>query len=183
MKRLPLITSGQTMRQVIGTSAESPDSCKDAGVRICHHYWRIRKGDAFTPTWRDFHLHELPAELIPFLLVLDVRHDPFALVYRFWGSGHTQYHKRDYTGRAVADMETGWSARLLTDQYRQVIEQREPIVFSNRYEGIAEPLYSLRMPLSEDGETVTHLVSYVGRRAVSRKMQQLFETLETEESA
>lgn len=162
------------MRPVVRSDARDPDSIEDSGIAGCLDYWRSTKGQTFAPRWTDFHLHELPSKTLPYILVLDVVGDPPEYVYRYWGSGHTQYHQRDYTGKKLTDMADEWSADLLTRQYNAVRDTRRPLVFLNTYEGVEEPLKSLRMPLSEDGASVTHIVAFVGRQNVSENLKSLF---------
>ena len=174
MKSLPPIGIDGDKRPVVATEKVAPDSVTDPSVQACLAYWHECRGEAFAPRWKDFHLHDLPARTLPYVLVLDLVEEPAGFVYRYWGSGHTLYHGRDYTGLRVADMTDAWSAALLADQYREVVEARGPIVFVNSYDGVDEPLYSLRMPLSNDGETVSQLFSYVGRRPSSEAMRRVY---------
>ncbi len=162
------------MRPVVRSDVQDPDSVEDSCISDCLTYWRGQQGEAFAPRWTDFHLHELPSRTLPYILVLDVVGEPPEYVYRYWGSGHTQYHQRDYTGKKLTDMADAWSADLLTRQYNAVRDARRPVVFLNSYEGVENPLKSLRMPLSEDGAKVTHLVSFVGRQNVSESLKPLF---------
>lgn len=174
MKNLPPFAADGDKRPVVATEAVAPETIEDVGVRACVDYWDATRGDAFAPRWTDFHLHELPARVLPYALVLDVVSDPAGFRYRYWGSGHTLYHGHDYTGKRVAEMADPWSSGLLTDQYNHIVRERRPIVFVNFYDGVDQPLYSLRMPLSEDGEAVTHLFSYVGRRPASESMRRVY---------
>ena len=174
MKTLPPIALDGHMRPVVSTLAIEPESVDDPGIRACLEYWTKAKGAAFAPRWSDFHLHELPARVLPYALVLDVAGDPLEFTYRYWGSGHTHYHRRDYTGKKLTDMADAWSAALLTQQYKAVLEARLPVVFLNTYEGVEAPLRSLRMPLSEDGRTITQMFAFVGRRDVTETLKNLF---------
>lgn len=173
MKSLPPIVLDGHIPPVVKTVAVEADSVDDPLIQACVAYWNDVKAEAFAPRWSDFHLHELPARVLPFALVLDVAGEPVEFTYRYWGSGHTQYHRRDYTGKPLSAM-AAWSAALLTQQYMAVLEARRPVVFLNTYEGVENPLRSLRMPLSEDGETVTQMFSFVGRRGVTEDMKSLF---------
>ncbi|PIW30129.1 MAG: hypothetical protein COW30_03065 [Rhodospirillales bacterium CG15_BIG_FIL_POST_REV_8_21_14_020_66_15] len=161
-------------RPVVNSVAVDPRSLDDPHIAACLDYWTEAKGDVFAPRWVDFHLHQLPARVLPYVLVLDVDGDPPEFTYRFWGSGHTPYHRRDYTGKTLTDMADAWSRDLLTQQYTAVLEARRPLVFLNSYEGMEEPLRSLRMPLSDDGRTVTHIFTFADRRGVTDALKALF---------
>jgi hypothetical protein len=174
MKTLPPIALDGHMRPVVKAVAIELESVDDPGIQACHEYWIDAKGAAFAPRWSDFHLHELPARVLPYVLVLDVAGDPPEFTYRYWGSGHTQYHRRDYTGQKLTDLADAWSTALLTQQYMTVLEARRPLVFLNTYEGVEEPMRSLRMPLSNDGESITQMFAFVGRRGVTETLKALF---------
>ena len=175
MKTLPPISIDGKTRLVVKSEAVTPETIDDPGVQACLSYWTEKKGDAFAPKWSEFRLYELPARVLPYLLVLDVAPGPPpTFTYRYWGTGHTQYHRRDYTGKTLEDMVDAWSTELLTVQYLMVMETRRPIVFLNSYDGVETPLKSLRMPLSEDGQTITHMFGYVGRTGLAESLQPLF---------
>lgn len=175
MKNLPLDPAKDSLRVVIDTQVVDPATVDDDGVRFCLDFWTSCRGTAFAPRWADFHLDQLPPRLLPYVLVLDVEYDPVSYIYRFWGTGHSRYHQQDYTGRKITDMSLSWSSRLLLEQYAQVLNARKPLVFINTYEGVEVPLKSLRMPLSDDGTTITHMFSYVGRGSVNEDMKRLFD--------
>ena len=174
MKELPLDSNAAARRIVIDTRIIAANEVDDKGIHFCLEYWNACRGSAFAPRWRDFHLDELPPALAPYVLVLDVAYEPLTYTYRFWGTGHTRYHQRDYTGKTISAMTEDWSAKLLMDQYDKVLEARKPLAFVNTYDGVETPLKSLRMPLSDDGETITHMFSYVGRGNVNEAMKGLF---------
>lgn len=112
----------------------------------------------------------MPPPLMPYVLVCDVTPEG-EFVYRYWGRGHTAYHAMDYTGKAISSMQPSWVRDLLTHQYMRVMETREPRVFATRYEKIAEPQYSLRMPLSNDGVRVTGFLGFAERRGVAEELR------------
>ena len=143
MKTLPPIAINGQARPVINSTAVDPELIDDTGIRSCVDYWETKRGEQFAPRWSDFRLYELPAKVLPYVLVLDVKGEPPTFWYRYWGSGHTQYHQHDYTGKKTTDMADTWSATLLTNQYMTVMEARRPLVFINTYEGVENPLRSL----------------------------------------
>jgi hypothetical protein len=49
------------------------------------------------------------------------------------------------------------------------------------YDDIAEPVYSLRLPLSDDGETVTGFLSFAERDGVSRQLRNWVRTHQGDE--
>jgi len=152
------------MSPEIQTTVVDPDIVDQTDLLACYKYWHDLTDGRMAPTWKEFHLYELPPILIPYIFVLDVENDSTEFSFRFWGSGHTYYYGSDYTGKKVGSIEQRWISRVLQEQYLEVVDQRKPLVFKNKHQGIEEPLLSLQMPLSEDGKTVTHIFSYLGWR-------------------
>jgi len=152
------------MSPVIKTLPVDIASLEAEDMNACVTYWNELRRQRFAPSWKEFDLLGLPPFMAPFFLVVDVNTAPLDFVYRFWGSGHTSYHGRDYTGQPVTAIELEWAADLLFDQYRQVYETHQAMAFTTQYEGIEHPATSVRLPLSDDGQSVTHIFGYAERR-------------------
>ncbi len=108
----------------------------------------------------------LPGPLVPYVLVCDVV-DGGDFVYRYWGRGHTEYHEVDYSYKPMSSISPDWARDFLLGQYRRVVETKKPLVFETHYDGMDRPLYSSRLPLSDDGENVTGVFGVAERRGVS----------------
>ena len=137
-------------------------------------YWDRLRQDRWAPRWSEFALTGLSSPVIPFTLVVDVRHDPLDFVYRFWGTANTTFIGYDCTGLSVRD-NPRFSDKVF-DECRQVYDSRKPLVFRSRLAradgSMARDYLRLRAPLSEDGETMTHMVSVL---AASEKLTEVFE--------
>jgi len=139
-------------------ASDSPD------IHDCLDYWTRLRGSRFAPSWCDFDWNEIRADLIPHFGVVDVRDDGRDFVYRFWGSAHVRAHNQEMTGKSVSEMRPQAEAGAVFDQYRLTFEARQPLLFENRiragrYE--VEMLEtSLRLPFSDDGERVHHLMAF-----------------------
>jgi len=125
-------------------------------------YWNRLRGDNWAPSWEDFDLLGLSAKAIPYVIVMDVVSDPLNFFYRFWGTGNTTYIGYDLTGKSVRDNKL-FSGKVFGEA-RRIVEEKKPLVhFSKvvRADGIFRDYARLRVPLSDDGQNVTHIVSAV----------------------
>lgn len=143
-----------------------PEDVDNPAIAAVYGHWLERAGGRWAPAWRDIEIMALPSALIPYVVVGDVTGDG-DLVYRYWGRGHTAYHDTDYSYKPLSDMTPLWVRELLVRQYARVIETGKPLVFETRYTGFDGPLYSARLPLSNDGEKVTGVFGLAERRDTS----------------
>lgn len=127
-------------------------------------YWKsIRKG-TFAPTWKHFDLMALDPKSIPQVVVVDVHHDPFDVVVRFWGTAHVHRKGFDKTGTSIAGIPTIRGPAAF-EEYRWVVENKEPFGSRdtvNLLDSVGKPPFHqtlIRLPLSSDGDTVDHVVS------------------------
>lgn len=156
------------VKAVSAETAELPKRLKDV-----LDYWDGLRGGRWAPAWKDFHLIELASATIPFVIVVDVQRDPLDFVYRFWGTGNTAYIGYDCTGMSVRRNRLFGTKVFGECEY--LLEQRRPIVWFSkvtRDDGVYREYARLRAPLSDDGETATHIVSVV---QVDEKLDEIFD--------
>ncbi|MDD9879072.1 MAG: hypothetical protein OXR84_16700 [Magnetovibrio sp.] len=147
----------------------SPTRFDDPDYQSCYEHWLTIKGEGWAPAWRDWQWMALPLDLIPYFLVVDVIDDPPDFVYRFWGSAYVNMHGIDMTGRSVNEIRSPVTARNTFEQYAEVVACREAIgavyaIQTGEHE-IQHVQTSLRMPMSNDGRRVDHIVTYSDWRA------------------
>jgi hypothetical protein len=142
----------------------SPVRFDDPKYQVCYEYWLSLKGARMAPSWRDWDWFRLPAEVIPYFLVVDVDYSPLTFTYRFWGTANVSMHNIDFTGKTTDAIRSPITARNTFDQYRKVAETGEAIGSAYTIQAGAEgPPYvqtSLRMPFSDDGKTVHQIATY-----------------------
>ena len=131
-------------------------------VRAHLEYWRKLRGDRIAPPWSAFDWSEINPKCIPNFTVVDVSLDPLDFIYRFWGTNLARGQKQEMTGRSVHELKPHEEGQSIYNQYREVYEAKEPILFMSSVSGwMLEDLtvFSLRMPFSDDGENVSHITS------------------------
>jgi hypothetical protein len=129
--------------------------------RVIFDIWDNTRRDRFAPSWPEIDLMEFPLQQLPRCVVVDC--DPFSddFTYRFWGTKVTDLHNQDLTGQRVRDLKPPEIAEILQKQYIKSYEAKVPTLFINHVTtaiGTSAEEITLRLPLSADGENLTHFV-------------------------
>ena len=152
----------------VSASKVNPDvALLPTDIAMVLRYWEKRRGDAFAPAWRDFDMSGFPAWVISLAVVVDILREPLDFVYRYWCPERTRLHGRDYTGASIFDVEPHEINDKVAAEYHALIEERAPLLFISRSQvdpdqadgkENAAPIRfkTFRLPLSDDGENVTH---------------------------
>jgi hypothetical protein len=125
-------------------------------------HWVELKGENWAPGWPAFRLLDLPSDVIPFMIVLDVKRDPLDFVYRFWGTANTTYIGYDCTGMSVHDNKL--FGPKVFNECTQIVEERRGYVYKSkvtRDDGLYREYTRMRLPLSGDADGVSHIISVV----------------------
>lgn len=149
---------------------QAPTDIDDPVTRALYDHWLERANGRWAPAWSDIDIMVLDAKLLPYITVVDLTPDG-DFTYRYWGRGHTAYHGVDYTRRRLSKVRPAWIRDFLFHQYMRVVETKKPLLFDTRYEHIEQANYSLRLPLSNDGEQLTSILGLANRRDVTAPMR------------
>ncbi len=146
----------------------SPEGFDDPDYQACYDLWLRTKGSRWAPAWQEWNWLELPVNLIPYFLVVDVRYDPLDFVYRFWGTANVTMHKVDMTGKSVDMIRSPLTRKHTTEQYMEVVENRKAIAdiytIQTVNHVVTHSQTTLRMPMSNDGRVVDQIVSFTDWR-------------------
>lgn len=160
-----------TQRQIELTESQFPETLAFVD------YWNAKRGQRFAPAWRDIDLMDLPAALIPRAVVADVVDGGRDFKYRFWGTWHLRFHGYEQTGKLTSGLEPPPYRDLIAGQYRQAVTARMPQLFVQRIP-IRSSLWVqtelMRFPLSDDGEAITHVLSFESSGDDTRKAHEYF---------
>lgn len=123
--------------------------------------WLTLKGDSTLPLQNHFLLDELPTKVVPWTIVYDVVDEGKDFFYRFFGTQRVNAHRKDYTGLHVSDMEPHLIRDKILGELRTVYANAEPILITTTAQANNEEFQyrMLRLPLSENGETVSRIVA------------------------
>lgn len=138
------------------------EAIADLDISQVVEFWSARKKERIAPPLSDFPLDDIPPPLLPRMAVLDFVGPPFDFRYRFFGTELVRLAGADLTGKlhfAVGVKQFGQaSAELLP----VLIERREPMchkVLWQSSRGSHFTFTTVRLPLSNDGETITGAVT------------------------
>ncbi|HBC09362.1 MAG TPA: hypothetical protein DC046_17535 [Rhodospirillaceae bacterium] len=143
------------------------------------HVWNgLRKDEAFAPAWSVADLLKFPASTIPYFTVVESFDAPPTFIYRFWGTGHVDVKGIDYTGRAPAEHQPEEHGHAIDREFHMVVDERQALAFVHdlRPQADMTSLFQecLRLPFSNDGKTVTHVVSYSDWQTENEKWKRFF---------
>ncbi len=126
-------------------------------------YWDRKCGADFAPSWKSINLMELPPAILPNCRVVDIKEPITKSIYRFFGTGIVQLTGSEMTDRTLGDIKSvAWLDHAI-QQYQQVIKARKPLILLTEYMGRSGQNLCdlmLRIPLSDDGEQVTNVISF-----------------------
>lgn len=126
-------------------------------------YWNDRRGGAFAPSLKGFELAACPAHVLPRMSITDITAgERLVSTYRYWGTGLTDIYGGDYTGRSPADLPPKSLGMQMQGGCARLHATAEPHCEVKEYvthAGYLGRALILRLPLSDDGETVNHGVN------------------------
>lgn len=146
----------------------SPVRFDEENYQACYEYWLRLKGARKSPKWSEWDWFAIPVKLIPYFLVVDVipatGQEPRDYVYRFYGTASVTMHSFDFTNLSIRKIRSPVTAKSTAEQYYEVTETHEAIgsayLIQAGEDGLPHVQTSLRMPFSNDGETVSQIATY-----------------------
>jgi hypothetical protein len=131
-------------------------------LRTCHDYWRgLGRADA-CPAYRDFDVVDVPRELLPFLILLDVLEGGADFRYRVVGTGVTEAIGRDFTGETVTEYRHRHEPPGVADGYRRVAAEVRPDLYQGTLESVGKEFIAyerLAMPLAGEDGAVAYILA------------------------
>ena len=125
-------------------------------------YWNRVRGDRFAPTWRDIDLLALPDFARQGMMVVDVLAEEVDFRIRYWGIGLVDGFGIDLTGRRVTESEHGGVMNSFMTLAENLEAIRNPQRLIHRIvlpSGIPRLFPVVRLPLSDDGDRITGIIS------------------------
>lgn len=116
------------------------------------------------PLASGFSLEFVPPKLLPWSVLVDVITDPLDFRFRFWGTERTNLIGAEMTGKLLSEIANVSMREGNRDEYIEVYRRgkavlcRTPIVTRA---GLDSSRLSIRLPLSNDGRTVSRIFSAV----------------------
>jgi hypothetical protein len=124
-------------------------------IHLLHQYWQSKCNDGVPPPRAAIEPSEI-RRLLPFLVLAEVRSEPFRVFYRLVGTAVATMHREDFTGRDHDTVESLADSGL-DAAYRQAMASKSPVFGrTGLYAGDKSWIgfeYAV-LPLSDDGATV-----------------------------
>jgi hypothetical protein len=128
------------------------------GLLKARDYWDDVRAGKVGPPRNKFRLEALPNDVIPCMAVVDFTGPPLDYHYRFFGTRMVDIAGQELTGRRYyADNIKGYGF-VNAELFPIMIEKRKPICSRTQWvsvRGVDITTTTVRLPLSEDGQTVT----------------------------
>ncbi|MDD9876809.1 MAG: hypothetical protein OXR84_05145 [Magnetovibrio sp.] len=161
-----------------------PERADGADVAACLTAWHQFRGDAALPAFADFDWFELPTEILPYLVIVDIVDGGADFIYRFWGTAHSRIFHQDFTRSSVNDLQPPEIAAGMVVQYMRVLEAARPCLFIFEAEGgPADGLNvresSLRMPFIDADGNLAQIVSFSDNRRQAEEFGTFFAHYDT----
>lgn len=138
-------------------------------------YWTARREARFAPRRADIDPADL-VEVLPRIMLADVLSEPLDFRYRLSGTGITDVHSKNMTGKSPRELMPAAYGALIHDHYCLAVHRREPllhlIVLDTRER--SRSYARLLLPLSEDGSAVTMLLTVDSKEQNTRALKDYF---------
>jgi hypothetical protein len=143
------------------------DILLDQPLEGLYRHWLGKKGARAMPRRADIDPVEIPGEIWPYTMLLDViwSADTPRFRYRRVGDVFWRTGGREPTGRFIDEVlpERAGYRRYVVDIYEETAKRGRPLYTENSFalDGRREPMLTKRitLPLSSDGETVNMVLS------------------------
>lgn len=130
--------------------------------------WKAQCSAGRLPRWKhDLELLDFPVGRIPYMMLVQIDPADGLGFYRFWGTKVTNSAQGDMTGKRLSEIGgTPPGTATVEQQYAVILETQKPHIFVYEFEvelslGLQKKHYeaSLRMPFSDDGQSVDWVLS------------------------
>jgi hypothetical protein len=137
-----------------------PGAIDHRQLRDLHAYWLSRHAEGALPGRRSLDPLDVP-HLLPYMMLIDVWHEPFDLRYRLVGTALVDHMGRDTTRMRVEDAYVGADWPKVEQDYKTAIFDKRPVLRRNEgldASGRRFAYERLLLPLSADGLRVDMLL-------------------------
>ena len=147
--------------------------------KVLYQCWVEARGDRWAPPWSEFHLNELPTDIVPWCVVIDVHQEPLKFMYRFWGTRVSELLGVDLTSKSSDDIPSQPYAVRARAEYTEMLEHKAAMYTDKPHINAMERevrYQVLRVPFSS-GSEVENILSVGGFSASKNGAENYFRTL------
>lgn len=152
-----MLASGYDLK----TTASLPvTQARAEATRFFLDLWRRKAAGRFAPRREEFDWLEMPMEVVPRIMIVDVLGPPLDFQYRYFGTWHVECHGRDLTGTRVSEYTDPDYRRFVLTDYAAVIAARLPTLSTVTMilNDIPYACEILRLPLSDNAADIDKIM-------------------------
>ena len=152
-----------------------PTSERYPDLQRVRTYWAERRQGRFAPRRGDIDPADLVA-VLPRIMLADVVAEPLDFRYRLSGTAISDVHHKNMTGKSPRDLMPAAYAALIHGHYCEAVRRREPLLHLILLDTVerSRSYARLLLPLSEDGNTVTMLLTIDSAEQNTRALKDYF---------
>lgn len=131
------------------------------------------------PLYSKFHLDLVPSALLPWSVMVDVIPAPKDFRFRFWGTERANLIGAEMTWLYLTDIKDDEMREGNRLEYEEIVARAKPVLCLTPVvttSGRSISILSIRLPLSIDGTTVSHVYSAVDPQSITAKHYEHFGT-------
>lgn len=136
-------------------------SIESPRLQALYAYWNERRAGRPMPSRADFDPIDIP-RLLPNLILMDVEPNTRRLKVRVAGTTVVEMYGSDYTGRYLDEIDFGDRRAAVLYDYNTCLQTKQAYVSEHSFWTDRDVTYRIErviLPLSDDGEAVSHLVA------------------------
>lgn len=138
-------------------------------------YWEAKRQDRFAPRREDIDPADL-VEVLPRIMLADVVPEPLDFRYRLSGTAIDDLHAVSMTGKGPRDLKPPAYGELIHAHYCEAVSRRRPLLHLVTFVTRRSLSYTrLLLPLSQDGASVTTLMTVDGRERDTAALRKFFD--------
>lgn len=158
--RMPLRKSGQAATAAAKPAEHAPRTRTSNIIEQALAYWqRIRAGREM-PARADLNPGDIP-KLLPFMILIDVLHDPLDFRYRLIGTEIDRIVVRNYKGVKFSELPDKKAPNPIWQHHQEAVETRAPVRKELSYhgpDGDVRRIEHCLMPFSTEGKTIDQIL-------------------------
>lgn len=122
--------------------------------------WKRKAAGRFAPSREEIDWLEMPMDVVPRIMIVDVLGPPLDFQYRYFGTWHVECHGRDLTGTRVSEYVDPDYRKFVLADYAEVVAARRPTLstVSMILKDLPYTCEILRLPLSSDAAAVDKIM-------------------------
>ena len=162
----------------VNVEERSLDDVPASALPFLDYWHEITAKGRIGPAWRDFNMLKIPTTYIPSAVVVDYNAEEHTYRYRYWGSALTGVFGGDYTGKTFEDL-TGPFRYISYQTYDIILHSKCPVLihFNINNNGIETSFQDvIRVPLSDNGDDISGVVSIIVQTYQKHEMDHLVES-------